>query len=439
MRTGPENTYRERMGASIERIGRIRVRPLVADGVLALIGLVISVWHLVAKSTDSDQINVAAGVVLCVFACVTLVFRRAAPFTVLGLTTLAVLVYTITEQVKSPIALFMAVAVYTVVTRKDLRTRTVVVSTAAIGTIVVSILFTEGDLFTNVFSAVMVLFAAALGEAVRYRQAYLSELEQQARQAEQFREEEAERRLIEERLRIAHELHDVIAHHIALMNVQAGVASHLLRLQPDEADEALGLVRQNGRTVLQELTALLGVLRRPGSSMPTSPAPSLRDLDSLIASFTAAGLEIDWRSPSTDVVPEVIGLTAYRILQESLTNVVKHAPGAVVQVRFEQRRGSLIIEVVDDGGRRSTPFRNAVGVSPGTGHGLLGMRERVSAVGGELSTGRVVAGGFRVHAVIPLENGAFGDDSGVARRRSDVDQEWLPGAGELGARPGGRG
>ncbi|MFK4089467.1 sensor histidine kinase [Kribbella sp. NPDC020789] len=426
------------MGAPVEWVGRVRVHPLVADGVLVAAGLTISIAHLLARSSESDQIDVPAGVVLCVFAGVALLFRRAAPFTVLGLTTLAVLVYTITEQVKSPIALFMAVAVYTVVTRKSLRARTIVVSTAAIGTIFVSTRFTEGDLFTNVFSAVMVLFAAALGEAVRYREAYLAELKQQALQAEQFREEEAERRVIEERLRIAQELHDVIAHHIALMNVQAGVASHLLRDRPDEADEALGLVRQSGRTVLQELTALLGVLRRHGQSMPTSPAPSLQDLDALIASFTTAGLEIDWRSQPPDVLPEMIGLTAYRILQESLTNVVKHAPGAVVRVRVEQRRGSLLIEVVDDGGRRSTPFRAAAGAAAGTGHGLLGMRERVAAVGGELSTGQVTAGGFRVHAVIPLENGAFGDDSGAAGRRSDVDPEWLPGAGELGARPGGR-
>ncbi|WP_405060000.1 sensor histidine kinase [Kribbella sp. NBC_01505] len=414
--------------------GRIRSRSLVADCLLALTILAISVLHLIGKASETNQLDLTAGIGACVFACGALVFRRAAPFTVLTLTTLAVVAFTVTEQIKSPIALSMAAAVYTVVTRKDARTRTIVIGIAAIGTVVVSSVFTSGDLFTNVFSAILVLFAAVLGEAVRYREAYLAEAEQRLLRAEQFRQEEGERRLMEERLRIAHELHDVIAHHIALMNVQAGVASQLLREQPDEADEALVLVRQNGRTVLQELTVLLGVLRQPGTSMPTAPAPGLNDLESLIGSFTAAGLQIVRRSTPTPplVVPEVIGLTAYRILQESLTNVVKHAPGTVVQVRCEQRPGSLLIEVVNDG----PPYQSSNNT---TGHGLLGMRERVSAVGGELSAGPLPDGGFRVHAVIPLENGAVSDDSGAAGRRPDVDPQRVPRAGERGARTRGGG
>ncbi|MFF1820139.1 sensor histidine kinase [Kribbella sp. NPDC058245] len=411
----------------------IRQRPFAGDCLLALAILVLSVLHLVGKASDSNQLDLTAGIAACVFACATLLYRRAAPFTVLALTTLAVVAFTVVEQIKSPIALTMAVAVYTVVTRKEARTRTIVTSAAAIGTIAVSIAFTEGDLFTNVFSAILILFAAVLGEAVRYREAYLAESEQRLQRAEQFRQEEAERRLMEERLRIAHELHDVIAHHIALMNVQAGVASQLLREQPDEADDALALVRQNGRTVLQELTVLLGVLRTPGTSMPTAPAPGPDDLESLIASFTTAGLDVVRRLAITDL-PELIGLTAYRILQESLTNVVKHAPGAVVHVRCEQRAGSLLIEVTDDGGRCSTPYR-----SSGAGHGLLGMRERVSAVGGELSTGPGADGGFRVHAVIPLENGAVSDDSGAAGRRPDTDPERVPSVGERSARARGGG
>jgi signal transduction histidine kinase len=167
--------------------------------------------------------------------------------------------------------------------------------------------------------------------------------------------------------------------------------------------------------------------------MPTAPAPGPDDLESLIDSFTTAGLDVV-RRLAIDDLPDVIGLTAYRILQESLTNVVKHAPGAVVHVRCEQRAGSLLIEVTDDGGRRSTPYR-----SSGTGHGLLGMRERVSAVGGELSTGPGAGGGFRVHAVIPWENGAVSDDSGAAGRRPDADPQRVPGAGERSARAGGGG
>jgi signal transduction histidine kinase len=276
---------------------------------------------------------------------------------------------------------------------------------------------------------------------------------------------------MEERLRIAHELHDVIAHHIALMNVQSGVAAHVLRSQPDEAERALALVRSGGRTVLQELTVLLGVLRRSGSPLPTAPAPSLHELDALIRSFTAAGVEVDWTPPdSLGALPDVIELTAYRIVQESLTNVLKHAPGATVRVRITREAGGLTVAVTDTGPGRTGPGRAGAGptgprradaapagafepadvpAAPlaatgpaithlGAGHGLVGMRERVSAVGGTLHTGLRTAGGFAVHAVLPLETGVLSDDQGVAGRRPDADPQRLPGAGELSTRFGGR-
>ena len=166
--------------------------------------------------------------------------------------------------------------------------------------------------------------------------------------AEQSREEEAQRRVIEERLRIAHELHDVIAHHIALMNVQSGVAAHVLRTQPEEAERALGLVRDGGRTVLQELTVLLGVLRRSGTSLPTAPTPSLHEVGALVDSFAAAGVKVDWQLPdSLGPLPDVIELTAYRIVQESLTNVLKHAPGAAAKIRLSRLPGSLAIDITN--------------------------------------------------------------------------------------------
>jgi signal transduction histidine kinase len=217
------------------------------------------------------------------------------------------------------------------------------------------------------------------------------------------------------------------------MNVQAGVAAHVLRTQPDEAERALALVRSGGRTVLQELTVLLGVLRRSGSPLPTAPTPSLHELGTLIESFTAAGVEVDWAAPSVGELPDVIELTAYRIVQESLTNVLKHAPGAAARVRLTRRPGAVVVDVTDTG-----PTRLVSQQPTGTGHGLIGMRERVAAVGGDLSTGSEPAGGFGVHAVLPLETGVVSDDPGTAGRRPDADPQRVPGAGQLSAGPAGR-
>jgi len=429
------------MGQVARLIAGCRRHPLWCDVAVALTVLTINLVQPGAKHGQHQIELTVASTTIIVVASAALIFRRQAPIAVLAITTLAGVAYTITEQVKSPIALALACALYTIAVLKDRTTRTVAALTVAVIMVAAATLFTDENLPANLSVAVLVLFAAAIGEAVRYRRAYLMELEDRVRRAEHSREEEAERRVIEERLRIAHELHDVIAHHIALMNVQAGVASHLLREQPDEADRALALVREGGRTVLTELTVLLGVLRRSGvGSLPTAPAPSLRELGALIDSFTAAGLAVDWQPPVSGPLPDVLELTAYRVLQESLTNVVKHAPGAVVQVRFEQQRGSLTIEITDDGGHPGTQYRSASAAAApiGAGHGLLGMRERVAAVGGELVTGPLPHGGFRVRAVLPLETGATSDDPGTAGRRSDADPERVPSAGELSAGTGGR-
>ncbi len=433
------DTYCEGMGAPPRWFAGFKLHPVACDHALALFVLAINLIQP-GDLHGNEQIDLTVtDVVLIVIAAGALIFRRQAPLVVLGITTLAAIAYTINTGVKSPIVLALTCAIFTVVAQLDRRTRSIAVIVTAVVMIGVAFAFTDGNVLDSLSTAVLVLLAAAIGEAIRYRRAYQEELEDRVRRAEQSREEEAERRVIEERLRIAHELHDVIAHHIALMNVQAGVASHLLREQPDEADRALALVREGGRTVLRELTVLLGVLRRSGDgTLPTAPTPSLQEIGALIESFTAAGLVVDWQPPASGPLPDVIELTAYRILQESLTNVVKHAPGAVVQICFEQQRGSLTIEITDDGGHPGTPYRSAAVAAAGAGHGLLGMRERVTAVGGDLTVGPQPHGGFRVRAVLPLETGDTGDDPGTAGRRPDADPQRLPGAGELSSRTGGR-
>ncbi|WP_410789743.1 sensor histidine kinase [Kribbella sp. C-35] len=410
-----------------------RRHPLALDLALALAILLINLLVPGGKHVgERIELN-ATVVILAVAGAVALTFRRLAPLAVLVVTTGVAAAFVIAEQAKSPIVVFMGVAVYTVVMSKDRLTRSVAVIGTALVTLTVEVLFVGGDVLDNLGLVFFVLFSGAIGEAVRNRRAYLQELEERALRAERSRDEEAQRRVIEERLRIAHELHDVIAHHIALMNVQSGVAAHVLRTQPEEAEQALALVRSGGRTVLQELTVLLGVLRRSGSPLPTAPAPSLQELDTLIHSFTAAGMKVDWTPlVSPGALPDVIELTAYRIVQESLTNVLKHAPGASARVRITRGADGLTVEVTDTGATVGSTAQ------PGGGHGLIGMRERVAAVGGTLHTGPGPSGGFAVHAVLPLETGVVGDDQGVAGGRSDVDPERVPGAGELSTRSGGR-
>lgn len=419
------------MGALSQWCRDLRVPPVLTDCALALIILTLNLILLAQRHAGQGAATVS-GVLLCIAAAVGMVFRRKAPLVALGITTVAGVAYAATQQAKSPIGLFMACAAYTVVLRTDRRTRASSIITVLAVTLVGAAVFTNGELLANLFNGLVVLFGAAIGEATRFRRAYLQELEERAIRAEQSRDEEAQRRVIEERLRIAHELHDVIAHHIALMNVQSGVAAHVLRTEPDEAERALALVRSGGRTVLRELTVLLGVLRRSGSPLPTTPTPSLHELGALVESFTAAGVEVDWEAPdSIGELPDVIELTAYRIVQESLTNVLKHAPGATARVRLTRRPGSFVVDVTDTGPTSQV-------TQTGTGHGLIGMRERVAAVGGDLSTGPEPASGFGVHAVLPLETGVVGDDPGTAGRRSDADPQRVPGAGQLSAGPAGR-
>ncbi|MGO4425864.1 sensor histidine kinase, partial [Streptomyces sp. MCAF7] len=196
--------------------------------------------------------------------------------------------------------------------------------------------------------------AAAAGDAARSRRAYIAAIEERAVRAERTREEEARRRVAEERLRIARELHDVVAHHIALVNVQAGVASHVMDNRPDQAKEALAHVRQASRSALDELRATVGLLRQYGDpAAPTEPAPGLAVLDQLVDGFVKAGLRVDVEAVSRDGLGPLAGsvdLTAYRIVQEALTNVHKHAgPDAKAQVRIVRTSAVLLITVDDDG------------------------------------------------------------------------------------------
>ncbi|MEV0902140.1 histidine kinase [Actinoplanes sp. NPDC049802] len=238
--------------------------------------------------------------------------------------------------------------------------------------------------------------ATAAGEAVRSRRAYVAEVEDRARRVEQSRELEVRRRVAEERLRIARELHDVVAHHIAVINVQSGAAAYALSRRPEAAGPPLEHIRRASSTVLRELTSIVGLLRQPGDASPSPhPQPGLSALPELLDAFAASGVRVEVSSSGARrSLPASTDLAAYRIVQEALTNARKHGcTGSPVRIGFEWGRDHLTIEV-----------GNAVAHEEdqgGAGFGLIGMRERAAAAGGTIQAGRTTGDRFTVRATLP--------------------------------------
>jgi signal transduction histidine kinase len=264
--------------------------------------------------------------------------------------------------------------------------------------------------WTDLAAVPWIAMAAAVGQAVRAKQAHQAMLEERARRAEQGREDEARRRVQEERLRIARELHDAVGHHVALISVQAGAMGYLLDTDPDKARESLAHIQHASESALEELRLTVGLLRQPGDSEPTEPPGGLGRLGELIDSFAATGLQVSCDvSGQVRRLPEAVDLTAYRVIQESLTNAAKHAAGASAWVRLAFRPGILALAIEDNGprasGQESTEQESTepenTELENMEGHGIIGMRERAAALGGWLSAGPRGSGGFRVLAELP--------------------------------------
>ena len=236
--------------------------------------------------------------------------------------------------------------------------------------------------------AAWLLVLAAAGEGIRIRRI-------RAEDAARARDEGARRRAGEERLRIARELHDVLAHNISLINVQAGVALHLMDERPDQARTALTAIKAASKDALGELRSVLDVLRQVDEGAPRSPTAGLADLDRLVAGATAAGIDVRVLTSGTPrPLPPSVDLAAFRIVQEALTNVTRHAGHATATISLAYGDGGLTVSVEDDG-------RGVNGAGPGTGNGIRGMKERAAALGGELEAGPRPGGGFRVTASLP--------------------------------------
>jgi signal transduction histidine kinase len=336
--------------------------------------------------------------ILILLAASTLLFRRLWP---LPVAVVAVLFETVMpffppHTIITPAA--SIVAVFTLATRVDRRTAWLTGAVASLS-LTLGDLPWQPDLFGdihNVLPVNYIVIAIAVGDAVRSRRNLLLQVEERALQAERTRDQEAQRRVQEERIRIARDLHDVVAHHITLVNAQAGVAHHLLQSHPEKAYQALADIRETSRTALDELRATVGLLRQdndPPESL--QPAPRFDQLDDLIGSFRSAGFEVRLtRQGDARPLTGTADLAAYRIVQEALTNAGKHGarPQADVDLTYTETTLQLAI---------SNPFQPGHR-GPGTGHGLIGMRERADAAGGQFTAAPAPDQRFVVRVTLPL-------------------------------------
>lgn len=264
-----------------------------------------------------------------------------------------------------------------------------------------------GGVLVTAFQIVPFALAWVLGDSVRTRRAYLAELEERADRLEREREAQSKVAVAAERARIARELHDVVAHNVSVMVVQADGAAYVLDAAPDQAKKALETISGTGRQALAEMRRLLGVLRtgEPEEGSEYVPQPDVEQLDELIEQVRTSGLPVDYKVEGTPrPLPSGVELTAYRIVQEALTNTRKHggenAGASVRLVYFDDGLGLL----VEDDGKGAPHELYEDGGADGRGHGLIGMRERVGMVGGTLDAGPRPGGGFRISALLPLKS-----------------------------------
>jgi signal transduction histidine kinase len=352
----------------------------------------------VPANSDSGVLSVA----LTVVAVGTIALRRRYPLAVLAVALLAVFGLVVTKATVGMATLGPFVAFYTaaaISTRRNAR--------LAIGLVLLALALTallrpvdlsaEGAVVSvTIFGGGLVL---AAGTRAR-RERALADVVAAEQRADAERERAA-RTITQERLRITRELHDVIGHALSVMVIQAGVAERLLDSDIEQAREAVAEIGRTGRTSLSEMRQLLSLLRDgdPGTTRPRSPTPTLSDLPALVAQVEAAGLPVELSlSGGRGQLPAGIELAAYRVVQEALTNCLKHSAASRAAVTVTYGPSAVDVEVVDDG-RALVTVPSTV---PVAGHGLAGMRERVAIYGGQLSVGPRPAGGFRVHASFPL-------------------------------------
>jgi signal transduction histidine kinase len=343
------------------------------------------------------------GALLLVVLCAPLAVRSKRARVALTAMTVVAAVYALLGYPQTVLGLPLLIAVYTVGTRHGLRASAGVLAAVA-GLLAIAFATDRQNpgLVDVVVTVVSLGGAWWVGASVRIRREQLQLLEERSTLLERARRDEANQAVTRERLRIARELHDVVAHSMSVVAVQSGMAEHVLASQPERAAAALSAISESSRAALVELRRLLGVLRaddEPEGNL--TPALGLGDLPALVERVRDAGVAAHLTiTGEPSAVPAAVGLTAYRIVQEALTNAVRHdGAGAVVAVSVRCGSDAVDIEVVDDG-HGTVHDRSA-----GTGTGLIGMRERVEVFGGDLAAGPAAGGGWRVAARLPLGHG----------------------------------
>ena len=383
-------------------VSRVEPRPdrraYAVDLALAVAVGTVALGNLVLLSGD-DASRTPFDYLLVAVAAAALVWRRRFPVSVLAVTSMAVAAYYLRVHPDPAVAFPVVIAHYTAVL-SGRRLHSVV---AAAPFILASLAVDPPDLAgaattfevvqARVLSLGWFMAAGVMGEVARQRHKYLDEVEQRAADAERTREETARRRAGEERLRIARELHDSLTHSISVIKVQAGVAVHLARKRGEPVPEALLAIEEASADAVRELRATLDVLRAPEDQAGSG----LDRLAELVERARSAGLPATVTiSGAPRTLPAEVDRAAYRIVQESLTNVARHAGPASASVHLDYGLDTLVVRVEDDGrGRPGTPVE--------TGVGLTGMRERVMALGGTLEAEPRVAGGFSVRAELPVD------------------------------------
>jgi signal transduction histidine kinase len=388
-------------------------------------------WRSVAFDVALGLLAIAAGVgevsgadgtpaeliVLSVVAGGVLMLRRWWPLAVLATTLgVAVAIWIIDVDAVDSLEASGAsvlVALYTTAALRELRASLAALVPTVVFVTVLSVATADVEnretsaLGGAIIAATLTVGVWGLGAYAQTRRRYRRELEQRAAHLEREREQLARIAVHEERTSIARELHDIVAHSVSVMLVGVRGARDVLRTSPDVADDTLARVETSGEQSLAELRRILALLRAPEHGAEARPQPSLAELDQLVADYRAAGLPARLEvTGEPQPLPGGVELSVYRIVQEALTNALKHSHPTRVTVTLSFRRSRLEVEVVDDG---TTAARGAATepsgderTARGRGHGLVGMRERVTLLGGELETGRRVGGGYRVAARLPI-------------------------------------
>lgn len=379
-----------------------RLSPYAVDaGVTAAVALALVLTISVASEEDATRSPDAIAYLLGLTVAALLLARRRWPMGVLIGSVGALFVYYSLDYPAFSPAVPLAAATYYASITGHIRSAAALLAGVILSGVAWQTLGEDTSLasvigLNTLADAALLAAVLLLGEAVRTRRAWAAEVRLRLQRAEQDRERETARRVAEERLRIAHELHDVLAHTVAGLNVQAGVAADAIDDAPEQAKTSLRTIREQSRAAVAELRATVGLLRGDTADTPRTPAPGLAQFDALVQTVSDAGVQVDVSLAGTArPLPGAIDLTVYRIVQESLTNVVRHAHASIARVLIRYEPDRIVVEVDDDG---NGPAAAANG---GGGYGLVGMRERATAVGGVLEAGPRTGGGFRVHAELP--------------------------------------